>query len=128
MGRPGCAGAAGRNRVGVLRPSAPRRCGADHRQTAREGRQADDPRTDHTREQRQEGGPVIKFRSKAIGGLALAVASLTALAACSSSSSTSSGGTTAGHVTYPGGIGTIPLAASGAKVKAGTVTWAMQPG
>ena len=72
---------------------------------------------------------MIKFRSKAIGGLALAVASVTALAACSSSSSsTSSGGTTAGHVTYPGGTGSIPLAASGAKVKAGTITWAMQPG
>ena len=41
---------------------------------------------------------MMKFRSKAIGGLALAVASITALAACSSSSSTSSsGGTTASN-------------------------------
>jgi len=71
---------------------------------------------------------MMKFRSKAIGGLALAVASITALAACSSSSTSSSGGTTNGHVTYPGGTGSIPLAASGGKVKAGTITWAMQPG
>ena len=72
---------------------------------------------------------MIKFRSKAIGGLALAVASITALAACSSSSSSSSGGnTTAGNVTVPGGIGSVPIAATGAKVKAGTITWAMQPG
>ena len=57
---------------------------------------------------------MIKFRSKAIGGLALAVASVTALAACSSSSTSSGGNTTTGHITCPGGIGTIPLAASGA--------------
>ncbi len=70
---------------------------------------------------------MMKFRSKAIGGLALAVASITALAACSSSS-TSSGGTTASKVTVPGGIGSVPLAPAGEKVKAGTITWAMQPG
>ncbi|MBV9451453.1 MAG: hypothetical protein JO345_36760, partial [Streptosporangiaceae bacterium] len=66
---------------------------------------------------------------KAIGGIALAVASITALAACSSSS-TSGGGTnnTAGKVTVPGGIGSVPLAASGGKIKAGTITWAEQPG
>ncbi len=71
---------------------------------------------------------MMKFRSKAIGGLALAVASITALAACSSSSSTSSGGTTANKVTVPGGIGSVPVAPAGEKVKAGTITWAMQPG
>src|SRR5213082_3026650 len=98
--------------LGVLRPSASRRCGADHRQPAREGRQADDPRTDRKRA-RTEGGPMMKFRSKKVAGLALAVASITALAACSSSGS-SSGNTTAGKVTVPGGIGSVPLAAPGA--------------
>jgi peptide/nickel transport system substrate-binding protein len=72
---------------------------------------------------------MMKFRSKTIAGLALAVASITALAACSSSSTSSSGGgNTPGSVTAPGGIGKVPLAASGEKVKAGTITWAMQPG
>ena len=74
---------------------------------------------------------MMKFRSrKALGGIALAVAGITALAACSSSSSSSGGGSnnTSKGVTYPGGIGTIPVAASGGKVKAGTITWAMQPG
>jgi peptide/nickel transport system substrate-binding protein len=73
---------------------------------------------------------MMKLRSKkAIGGLALAVASITALAACSSSS-TSSGGNnnTTNKVTYPGGIGSIPVAPAGQKVKAGTITWAMSPG
>jgi peptide/nickel transport system substrate-binding protein len=74
---------------------------------------------------------MMKLRSKkAIGGLALAVASITALAACSSSS-TSSGSTnnnTNGKVTYPGGIGSIPVAPSGQKAKAGTITWALAPG
>src|SRR6266481_2753216 len=92
MSRYGCAGETGRNRVGVLRPSAPQRCGADHRQPAREGRQADDPRTDHKRE-RTEGGPIMKYRSTTkVAGVALAVASITALAACSSGGSSSSGG------------------------------------
>ena len=71
---------------------------------------------------------MMRFRSKAIGGLALAVASITALAACSSSSTSSGGSTTAGKVTVPGGIGSVPLAPSGEKIKAGTITWAMQPG
>src|SRR6266567_1907071 len=129
MSRYGCAGETGRNRLGVLRPSAPRRCGADHRQPAREGRQADDPRTDHKRE-RTEGGPMMKYRSKTkVAGVALAVASITALAACSSSGSSSGGGNTnAGKVTVPGGIGSVPLAASGGKVKAGTITWSLSPG
>src|SRR6266700_1777926 len=129
MSRYGCAGETGRNRLGVLRPSAPRRCGADHRQPAREGRQADDPRTDRKRE-RTEGGPMMKYRSKTkVAGVALAVASSTALAACSSSgsSSGSGGNTNAGKVTVPGGIGSVPLAASGGTKKAGTITWSMQP-
>ena len=71
---------------------------------------------------------MMKFRSKAIGGLALAVASITALAACSSSSSSSSGNTTSGNITQPGGIGSVPVAAAGAKVHAGTITYALQPG
>jgi len=73
---------------------------------------------------------MMKLRSKkAIGGLALAVASITALAACSSSSTSSGANNNAsGKVTYPGGLGSIPLAASGGKIKAGTITWAMQPG
>jgi peptide/nickel transport system substrate-binding protein len=73
----------------------------------------------------------MKFRSKKVAGLALAVASVTALAACSSSGSGSGGGgggnTSAGKVTVAGGIGSVPLAASGAKPKAGTITWAMLP-
>jgi peptide/nickel transport system substrate-binding protein len=72
---------------------------------------------------------MMKFRGKAITGVALAVASITALAACSSSSNGSSGGnTTAGTVKVPGGIGDVPLAASGGKIKAGTITYALQPG
>jgi peptide/nickel transport system substrate-binding protein len=71
----------------------------------------------------------MMFRSKTIAGLALAAASITALAACGSSGSSGGGGnTTAGKVTVPGGIGSIPVAAAGAKVKAGTITWGMQPG
>ncbi len=72
---------------------------------------------------------MIKLRNKTIAGLALAVASITALAACSSSSSSSSGGNnTAGKVTVPGGIGSVPIAPTGEKIKAGTITWAMEPG
>ena len=72
---------------------------------------------------------MMKFRSKkAAGSLALAVAGITALAACSSSGSSSGGGNTATTVKVPGGIGEIPVAPAGAKVKAGTITWAMLPG
>jgi len=71
---------------------------------------------------------MMRFRSKAIGGIAIAVASVTALAACSSSSSTSHGGTTTnGSVTPPGAIGSVPAQATGTE-KAGTITWAEQPG
>lgn len=71
---------------------------------------------------------MMKFRSKKVAGVALAVAGITALAACSSSGSSSGGGNTASTVKVPGGIGQIPVPASGGKVKAGTITWAMAPG
>ncbi len=71
---------------------------------------------------------MMKIRSKSIGGLVLAVASITALAACSSSSSHSGSGNTAGGaVTPPGAIGSVPAQATGAE-HAGTITWAEQPG
>jgi peptide/nickel transport system substrate-binding protein len=70
----------------------------------------------------------MKFRSRT-PSIAVAVASLVALAACSSSHGTT--GTTtapAGTVTVPGGIGDVPLASATGPKKAGTVTWALQPG
>jgi len=71
---------------------------------------------------------MMKFRSTKVAGVALAVAGITALAACSSSGSSSGGGNTASTVKVPGGIGEIPVAPAGEKVKAGTITWAMAPG
>jgi peptide/nickel transport system substrate-binding protein len=65
-------------------------------------------------------------KKKYIGGLALAVAGVTALAACSSSSS-SSATTTSGVTRVPGGIGEIPAAGTPSG-KATTVTWAEGPG
>jgi peptide/nickel transport system substrate-binding protein len=66
----------------------------------------------------------VKFWSKRAGGLALAVASITALAACSSNSS--SGGatptSTSGAVTTPGSIGAIPAAGTPSG-KAGSITY-----
>src|SRR5579862_8599184 len=60
---------------------------------------------------------------------ALAVAGLTALAACSSSSgsSTKAGGNTTPSTTLGGAFGTIPAPATGAQ-HAGTITWAEPPG
>ncbi len=69
---------------------------------------------------------MMRFRSKTIGGIAIAVVSITALAACSSSSN-SSGKTASGAVTVPGAIGSVPAAATGTQ-KAGTITWALGPG
>jgi len=69
----------------------------------------------------------MRFRSKALGGIAVAVASITALAACSSSSSGSTNAS-GGSVTVPGGIGKVPLAAAGGKIHAGTITWSVLPG
>ncbi len=73
---------------------------------------------------------MMRYRSKAAGGLLVAVATLTALAACSSSSSssTTSTVTTPGSVTVPGGIGKVPIASASGTKHAGTITWAMQPG
>jgi peptide/nickel transport system substrate-binding protein len=60
--------------------------------------------------------------------VALAVAGLTALAACSSSgSSTKAGGNTTPSTSLGGAFGTIPAAATGAQ-HAGTITWAEPPG
>jgi len=73
---------------------------------------------------------MMRFRSKTVGGLVLAVASVTALGACSSSHSSSPGTTTttgpAGTVTVPGGIGSVPQAATDSG-KSGTITWAIAP-
>src|SRR5271169_2161477 len=97
----------------------------------REGRQADDPRTDQWREQCKEGGAMTRFGTKRIGGLALAVASVTALAACSSSSSSSTSATnspgTNGAITQPGSIGEIPAAGTPSGT-AGSITYALTPG
>jgi peptide/nickel transport system substrate-binding protein len=58
---------------------------------------------------------------------ALAVACLTALAACSSSASSSKGGSNAPSAVLGGAFGTIPAAATGPQ-HAGTITWAESPG
>jgi peptide/nickel transport system substrate-binding protein len=65
-------------------------------------------------------------KKKYIGGLALAVAGLTALAACSTTSTTTTA-TTQAVTKVPGGIGSIPAAGtpSGHAV---TITWAEGPG
>ena len=69
----------------------------------------------------------MKFRNKTVAGLALAVASITALAACSSSNSSSTNNNTGGVTTVPGGIGSVPAAGTPSG-KAATITWAMAPG
>ncbi len=69
----------------------------------------------------------MKFRSKS-AGVTIAVASLTALAACSGSHSSMTTTTPPWTVTVPGGIGSVPLAAASATKKAGTITWALAPG
>jgi peptide/nickel transport system substrate-binding protein len=74
---------------------------------------------------------MTRFGTKRIGGLALAVAGITALAACSSSSGSSSSSTNTptlpGAVTQPGSIGQIPAAGTPSG-KVGTITYAMIPG
>jgi len=74
---------------------------------------------------------VTRFSKKHIGVLALAVASVTALGACSSSSSNSSNHTTTtttpGAVTQPGSVGMIPAAGT-ASGTAGSITYALPPG
>ncbi|HME65405.1 MAG TPA: ABC transporter substrate-binding protein [Streptosporangiaceae bacterium] len=75
---------------------------------------------------------MTRFGTKRIGGLALAVAGITALAACSSSSSSSSGSATTspstnGAITQPGSIGEIPAAGTPSGT-AGSITYALTPG
>jgi peptide/nickel transport system substrate-binding protein len=75
---------------------------------------------------------MTRFGTKRIGGLALVVASITALAACSSSSSSSSGSATSspatnGAVTQPGAIGQIPAAGTPSGT-ASSFTFALPPG
>jgi peptide/nickel transport system substrate-binding protein len=72
----------------------------------------------------------MKLGKAHFGGVILAVAGVTALAACSGSSNSGGGGGTGGGggaITVPGGYGSVPAAATGTE-KAGTITWAMQPG
>jgi peptide/nickel transport system substrate-binding protein len=71
-----------------------------------------------------------RFGTKRISGLALAVASITALAACSSSSSSSGSSTTTtqpGAITQPGSVGEIPAAGTPSGT-AGSITYALTPG
>jgi peptide/nickel transport system substrate-binding protein len=72
---------------------------------------------------------MTRLGKKHIGGLALAVAGVTALAACSSSSSSGSSSTTTtpGAVTQPGAVGQIPAAGTPTGT-AGTITYALYPG
>jgi peptide/nickel transport system substrate-binding protein len=75
-------------------------------------------------------GAMTRLRTKHIGVLALAVASITALGACSSSSSSTSATNTPtqpGAITQPGSIGQIPKAGTPSGT-AGTITYALQPG
>jgi peptide/nickel transport system substrate-binding protein len=74
-------------------------------------------------------GAMTKLRNRHIGVLALAVASVTALGACSSNSSSGAHSTPAepGAVTQPGSIGAIPAAGTPSGT-AGTITYALQPG
>ena len=68
---------------------------------------------------------MTRFGTKRIGGLALAVAGITALAACSSSSSSSGSATpttTTGAITQPGSIGEIPAAGTPSGT-AGSITY-----
>jgi peptide/nickel transport system substrate-binding protein len=71
----------------------------------------------------------MKFRSTTIAGVALAVASITALAACSSNSSSPSGNSTSSGssaIGLQGQYGKVPAQASGTQ-HAGTITMAEPP-
>ncbi len=72
---------------------------------------------------------MTRLRNRHFGVLALAVASVTALGACSSSGSSGAHTTPAepGAVTQPGSIGAIPAAGTPSGT-AGTITYALQPG
>ena len=69
---------------------------------------------------------MTRFGTKRIGGLALAVASITALAACRGGSGTNTP-TQPGAVTQPGSIGEIPAVGTPSGT-AGSITYALQPG
>jgi peptide/nickel transport system substrate-binding protein len=68
---------------------------------------------------------MMKFRSTKAAGVALAVAGITALAACSSNSSSPSSTSTSGGVTQPGSIGVIPAAGTPSG-KAASITYGYQ--
>jgi peptide/nickel transport system substrate-binding protein len=71
---------------------------------------------------------MTRFSTMRIGGVALAVASLTALAACSSTSHSSTPTvTTPGSITEPGAVGSIPAAGTPSGT-AGSITYALPPG
>jgi peptide/nickel transport system substrate-binding protein len=61
-----------------------------------------------------------------VAALAIALAGVTVIAACSSGSSSKTGGSTSGVNTYAGGIGVIPNATGTAHT--GTITYALPPG
>lgn len=71
----------------------------------------------------------MRFKSRIVGTLAIAVASATALAACSSSHSSAgtSNNAPGGNITVAGAIGSVPQASTGTQ-KSGTVSWALAPG
>ncbi|MBV9379339.1 MAG: hypothetical protein JOY82_21985 [Streptosporangiaceae bacterium] len=68
----------------------------------------------------------MRLMSLRAAGVFLAVAGLAVLSACSSSSNSGGGGGN-GAITLPGGLGSVPAAATGTE-KAGTITWALGPG
>ena len=72
---------------------------------------------------------MTRFGTKRIGALALAVAGVTAIAACSSSSSSGSAtsSSTSGAVTQPGSVGSIPAAGTPSGT-AGSITYGLTPG
>jgi peptide/nickel transport system substrate-binding protein len=74
---------------------------------------------------------MTRFGHKRIGALALAVAGVTALAACSSTSSSSGSAaptsSTSGGVKEPGSVGVIPAAGTPSG-KTGSISFALQPG
>jgi peptide/nickel transport system substrate-binding protein len=72
---------------------------------------------------------MTRFGTKRIGALALAVAGVTAIAACSSSSSSGSAtaSSTSGAVTQPGSVGSIPAAGTPSGT-AGSISYGLTPG
>ena len=71
---------------------------------------------------------MTRFGTKRIGALALAVAGITAIAACSSSGSSSGSSSSSGAaVTKAGAVGQIPAAGTPSG-KAGSITYGLLPG